>query len=128
MAGLRAAFVKPNLAREVRRFVKVVVAFRASDRLIFRRWRALAVVTPSLYRSLADRDRWCRQGARTWVDRFRVDRRAGRGPRRDDWVDLFTTLSSFEMFDQLASDGRSAKGVARILSGLAISALGLDSP
>jgi AcrR family transcriptional regulator len=127
MAGLRAAFVEPDSARAVRRFVEVFVGFWASDRLVLRRLRALAVVMPSLYRRLADRDRWRRQGAATLIDRFLSDRRSGRGKRRDDLVDLFTALTSFELFDQLAADGRTAEDAARILWRLAISALGLES-
>src|SRR5690349_14114919 len=64
MQHLVAAFQKPDPLDGLDEFVAVFCRFWASDRVVFRRLRALAALDPELKQELAAREQGARQGLR----------------------------------------------------------------
>lgn len=89
-------------------FIATFCAFWASDRLVLRRVRALAVLDAELGPLIAARDEWRRGGLRVVLRR--------RGIENAEVVDVLHALTSFETYDALAGAGRSADEVSALVS------------
>jgi AcrR family transcriptional regulator len=127
--GLRermpGVFLEPDPERAVRKFVEAFVGFWASDRVILRKMRALAVVVPELFEGTRGRDRWRREAARNLLHRVSRGNGNRRAPPPKGAADLLTALTAFEVFDLLCEEGRSADAVAEQLGDAAVRLLGL---
>ncbi|HEY7294832.1 MAG TPA: TetR/AcrR family transcriptional regulator [Dehalococcoidia bacterium] len=124
MERMAAVFTLPDPLEALMELVAVFVRFWASDRLVLRRLRALAVLDPELGQAVHNRDEWRRNACRVTVGR--LTERYGRPPAAavDDAVDLLHTLTSFETFDTLAGTAREFGAVVPLVQRLACSALG----
>lgn len=118
MQRLREAFLAAEPDVAVRRFVGTFVGFWNSERVLMRRLRAMGVLLPGLYRGVRDRDEWRQEGARHLLERIGVLGSSSREPERSEEVALFSSLTSFEMFDLLCDAERSPDRVADLLSNL----------
>lgn len=116
MHRLMEAFTEPLPDEAVRRFVTTFVGFWASERVVFRRVRAMGVLVPSVYRKVRDRDEWRRQAARNLFEKI-GPRTAPDRPSDPDWAaDLLAALTSFEVFDGLCEGERTPESLARSLT------------
>ena len=109
MARLREAFMAPDPESALRRLVDVFVHFWSTERVAIRRLRAMAVVDPREGAGARGRDAWRREAVRNLLRKF------GDRPdltRDDRLIELLTMLTSFETFDQLATNRRSGEIVA----------------
>jgi AcrR family transcriptional regulator len=124
---LRLAYSRPDPRERLDALVAAFGGFWASDRLVIRRLRSLAVHDPELDRALRSRDELRRGHMGTLADRL-VAKRSGRSRRSlDDVVSVLFTLTSFETFDTLAGPARSPDEVTPLVQQLARSALALTA-
>ncbi|MGZ3497509.1 MAG: TetR/AcrR family transcriptional regulator [Vulcanimicrobiaceae bacterium] len=126
MFRLREAFAAADPFDALARFIQVFMGFYASNRLFIRRLSALAALDSELNDALSERGGWRRKGLRTIVERIAEKR--GR-PAESVTEPVLTTLhalTSFEMFDYLATDGRTPQQAGTIVTRLAIATLDLD--
>lgn len=126
MGQLAAAFKQADPLDALAGFVAAFCRFWATDRLLLRRLRALAVLDLELGQAHQDRNERRRQGLRVIVRR--LAERRGRPPPQSagEAVDLLYALTSFETFDALAGPARNAEEVATLITRLAGAALDLD--
>jgi AcrR family transcriptional regulator len=112
MQELPLAFQVPEPHAALDRFILTFVRFWASDRLVLRRLRALAVTDPELEPVFHARDERRREGLGVLVGRL--------SPGRDkvELVDVLHALTSFEFFDDLSRGGRSPDEVAAVIQRL----------
>lgn len=125
MANLAGAFMEPDPAKAVRRFIRTFVEFWASDRIVLRRLRALGILFPVLSQRIRGRDAWRREGARNLLGKLGVPERASGGPSAEEAADLLSALSSFETFDALCEGRRTPEVVAELLGTAALTMLGI---
>jgi AcrR family transcriptional regulator len=121
---LPAVFNAADSPTAVAEVIRAFFAFWAADRLVQRRARALALLDPEIERGVRARDERRRAICRTVLSRVSPHR-----PPQEtgDAVDLLFTLSSFETYDSLASDGRTFEQCAGLVIPLALAAAGLSS-
>ncbi|HEV2638782.1 MAG TPA: helix-turn-helix domain-containing protein [Actinocrinis sp.] len=112
MADLAGAFTHPDPAGALSRFVACFGRFWASDRLVLRRIRAIAVLDPEVGAVIAARDERRRTGLRVLAGRF--------GAVGEDRVDVLHALTSFETFDTLAGPGREPDEVIPLVTELVL--------
>ncbi len=124
MERMASVFTHREPLEALDELVAVFGHFWASDRLVLRRFRALATLDPELEPAVRARDEWRRNGCRVIVGR--LAERYGRqlAAAADDAVDMLHTLTSFETFDTLAGPTRSPEAVTPLLQRLARAALG----
>lgn len=116
MARMRDVFTEPSLAASLRTLVGTFVGFWASDRVVLRRMRAMAITAPTDAAAPRDRDAWRREAIANLLLRHRY---APAGPRArsvEDLTDLVAMLTSFEVFDLLCTGGRTPARVAELLT------------
>lgn len=127
MHQLREAFVEPDPAAAVSRFVTTFVEFWASERVLLRRLRAFGVLFPTLYKEIRERDAWRREAATNLVARLRGP--PGGEPRNAEArVSLLYLMTGFEAFDALCDDQRPPAQVAQLLSEALLRCWGLAPP
>jgi len=120
MSHLREAFANPNPAAALDAFVERFVQFWSGDRLLLRRLYAIAALDREVDASLAERIAWRRDGLKVLVKRLK-------SKADQDVVDTLHMLTSFEVYDALASRSRKRSAVVSIIQGLAHAALDFDS-
>jgi AcrR family transcriptional regulator len=119
MEQLAAAFRLPDPLDALAAFIAIFVRFWTADRLATRRLRALAALDADFEQVIRARDERRREGLRVLVGRIATHPDGSLHRPVEDAVDLLHTLTSFESFDTLAGDGRSADDVTLLLQGLA---------
>jgi AcrR family transcriptional regulator len=126
MQGIAAVFHESEPLAALDTLVAIFARFWASDRLIMRRLRALAVLDPEMEQAILGRDEWRRNHCRVVLGR--IHERYGRPPAEslDDAVALLTTLLSFETFDMLAGTTRSIEEVTPLVRQSVLAVLGLE--
>jgi AcrR family transcriptional regulator len=120
--SLPPAFGQPKTLDALDALIRAFVRFWSSERLAIRRLRALADLDPVIGESLTARDERRREGLRVLVQRSDAGERTE--DSLDETVDMLHTLTSFETFDSLAGETRSADDVAGMISELAKKVLG----
>lgn len=126
MERMAEVFQEQDPLAALAKCVAVFTRVWASERLVTRRLRGLAVLDPEIERGLRARDMRRPEIFRALLRR--LAERYGRPPPEalDDAADLMATLTGFHTFDSLAGEGRSADDVARLLSAAARAILGFD--
>jgi AcrR family transcriptional regulator len=125
MQRLAEVFARPEPLEALAEFISTFGHFWASDRLVIRRLRSLAVLDPD-FEGVRARDEWRRGGVRAIVGRLAEKHGRPVPESRDEAVDVLHTLTSFETFDTLAGATRSPEEVVPLVQRLARAALGLD--
>jgi AcrR family transcriptional regulator len=125
VASLRAVFEAPGALEALDKLVAAFGRFWASDRLIIRRLRALAVLDPDFAPARARderrRDLFARIVGRIAEEYGRPD--AASAPQL---VDILTALAGFETFDALAGETRGPDDVIPEVQRLVQLALGIE--
>jgi AcrR family transcriptional regulator len=123
---LRVAYRRADPLDRLDGLVAAFGSFWASDRVVIRRLRSLAVHDPELDQALRSRDER-RRGHMRNVAESLVDQRPGRSrPSLDEVVSVLYTLTSFETFDTLAGPERRPDEVTTLVQRLARAALALS--
>ena len=117
---LRPAFSQPDPRRALADLITAFAGFWQSDRVVIRRVRCLAALDPDFEQAVRGRDERRRDGLRAVVGRLPGD------PAGEDVIAVLHTLTSFEMFDNLAGPARSPVDVVPQVWRLACTALGMD--
>jgi AcrR family transcriptional regulator len=125
VASLRAVFEAPDALEALDVLVAAFGRFWASDRLIMRRLRALAVLDPD-FEGARERDERRRNLFREVVGRITEHYGQPDEASAPQLVDVLTTLASFESFDAFAGDQRSPEELIPLVQQLARQATGLD--
>jgi AcrR family transcriptional regulator len=125
MAGLAAAFQRPDARDALDELVAVFCRFWASDRLLLRRLYGVAALDPELGRALRARAQRRPQGLRVIVGRLAGQLGRPAAGSAGEVIDVLDMLTSFETFDHLAGTGRAPEEVAALLQRLARAALEL---
>jgi len=113
---LRDAFARPDPVDQLDGLVSAFCAFWASDRVVIRRLRSLAVLDREIGQSVHARDQRRRDVLRTICDRLAA---AGRAPAAAETeLDILHTLTSFEVYDMLAGTTRSEAETAQLVARL----------
>jgi AcrR family transcriptional regulator len=120
---MREVFMEPDPEKALRKLVEVFVGFWATDRVTLRRLRAMGVVTPSQDRVALKRDAWRREAVDNVLARFGKRGGSAKAAWHGDLAAILTSLTSFETFDGLCTEGRSPEDVARLLGEVAVSLL-----
>jgi len=125
MERMATVFTRSEPLEALDALIAVFGRFWASDRLVLRRFRALAALDPELEPAVRERDEWRRGGCREIVTR--LAERHGQPPAAtiDEAVDLLHTLTSFETFDSLAGAARTPEAMIPVVQRLARAALRL---
>ncbi len=108
-------------------FIGTLVGFWATDRLVIRRLRSLALLDPSAERNLRAADEHRLEAVRHIVRRLTEQHRRPSSAVADDVVLVLFSLTSFETFDALAGTARTPEEVATLLIRTAHAALGLEA-
>jgi len=110
--------------RTLHDFIQIFARFWASDRNVIRRLHALGAVDPEIAPGLLARNQRRRQGLKVILERYcRVY--PPLSPLQEPVaLDTLHMLTSFETFDALAADARSAEEVTKIVCKLADHAIG----
>jgi AcrR family transcriptional regulator len=122
VASLRAVFEAPDALQALDELVSAFGRFWASDRLIMRRLRALAVLDPD-FEGARERDERRRNLFREVVGRIAEQYGQPDEASASRLVDVLTSLASFESFDALAGESGSPEDVIPLVQGLARLAL-----
>ncbi|MGI0053797.1 MAG: TetR/AcrR family transcriptional regulator [Thermoplasmata archaeon] len=117
MHRVREAFQEPDPEKALRKLVSTFVEFWASDRVTLRRLRAMGIVFPKEAGPTRDRDAWRRSAvSQLLIAKFGPRVRGARGMPAADLVDVLTSLTSFETFDELCTEMRTPPAVAELLA------------
>ena len=121
---LTAVFHETSPARALDALIRAFVAFWNSDRVVLRHARALAALDPEIADSVRARDERRREHLRRILERLYAETKsrptAAKGLTTT--LDVLHVLTSFETFDALLIEGRSASEVTEIIGGLAAAA------
>ncbi|MFI0453889.1 TetR/AcrR family transcriptional regulator [Actinomadura sp. 6N118] len=112
--GLDRAFTAPDASAALSAFTETFCGFWASDRLVIRRLRGMAVLDPDLDRLLRERDEMRRTALTELLRRLT--------PTPDaEVVNVIWQLTSFETYDALTGHDtpRPLEEVMRVISGTA---------
>jgi AcrR family transcriptional regulator len=121
---LPGAFQLPDPLRALTAFIATFIGFWSSDRLVIRRLRGMAAVDPDVEKGIRARDERRRHGLRIIVARL-TDHYGHPTPgEQDQAIDILQMLTSFETFDWLAAQDRTAERIGQIVEKLARTALG----
>jgi AcrR family transcriptional regulator len=124
VGSLRASFEAEDALVSLDELVAAFGHFWASDRVIIRRLRALAVLDPD-FEGARERDERRRDHFRRVVARVADEYGRPDPESAPHVVDLLTTLAGFETFDALAGETRSPDEVVPEVQRLAALALGV---
>jgi hypothetical protein len=124
--GTAEAFRNTEPLQGLASFIGTFVGFWASDRPLLRRLHALATLDDELARAVRDRDERRRRGLLVILQRVAARRGLTEGFDLEETADLLHALTGFEIYDSLASAGWDPDRVARVITDLAFSVLGLD--
>ena len=123
---LPPAFQQPTLETSIDALVAAFTHLWASERTIIRRIRHIGALDPELAESHGARDQRRLEALRAIFARWNV---GGAGRRataaRERTAELIHALTSFEVYDVLASEGRSEVEITKDLQLLARAAAGL---
>jgi AcrR family transcriptional regulator len=126
VASLRAVFEAADALEALDELVAAFGRFWASDRLIMRRLRALAVLDPDFAPARARderrRDLFARIAGRIAEEHGQPDPTSA-----SQLVDVLTALAGFETFDALAGEDRTPEEVIPEVQRLARLALGIEA-
>lgn len=122
MARMREVFRAPSTEEALRRLARTFTQFWASDRVVMRRLRAMAIVFPADASGPRDRDAWRREAITSLLAREGDRGGARRGGPARDLVDVLTALTGFEAFDALYTESRGVEGTAEIVGDLLVDA------
>ena len=125
VASLPAVFEAPDALQALDELVSAFGRFWASDRLIMRRLRALAVLDPD-FEGARERDERRRNLFREVVGRVMEQHGQPNAESATRLADVLTTLSGFENFDALAGEARSPEEMIPVVQGLARLVLNRD--
>lgn len=125
VASLRAVFEAVDALQALDELIAAFGRFWASDRLIMRRLRALAVLDPDFEGARA-RDQRRRDLFVRIVGRIADEYGGPDSASAPELVDILTALAGFENFDALAGDSRGSDEVIPMVQRLARLALGMD--
>ena len=147
LAGQADAFGLPDPLAALDSYVAVFARFWGAERTLHRRLRALAALDPDLETALSARQEWRRHGITVLVDRLTPQptptapqpaattpqpaatalQSAGGAPQqvRSEVIDMIFTLTSFEVFDVLASAQRTTDSAIPLMQHLARAAVAL---
>ena len=123
---LAAAFRHTEPLQGLASFIGTFVGFWASDRVLLRRLRALAALDEEFQQAIRDREERRRQGLMVILRRVAARRGLSSDVDLEEVSDLLHTLTSFETYDSLAAVGWQPDHVARVITDLSFSTLGLD--
>jgi AcrR family transcriptional regulator len=129
VASLRAVFGAPDALEALDLLVAAFGQFWASDRLIMRRLRALAVLDPD-FNGARERDERRRNLFQEVIGRITEQYGQPNPESAPRLTDILTALASFENFDALAGEARSPDDLipdVQRLVRLALSAEGVES-
>jgi len=127
MARLKDAFREPDPRKALDEFIARFVFFWSSDRLIIRRLRSLGALDPEIDEGLRARDDRRRHGLQVIFGRLFQGQSTVPSEQGEEFVDILQMLTSFETYDQLAGNERSAAEVASRVQKLAWRLLGWSS-
>jgi AcrR family transcriptional regulator len=113
--------------QKIHQFMEIFVEFWASERDVIRRLHALGVIDPEVGKGLRARNERRRKALSVLVDQYSVSALFIK-IREQIVIDKLHMLTSFETFDALAINGRSADEVYQILKKMADQTLGLWPP
>ena len=123
---IRDVFRYGNVAlQKIHQFMEIFVQFWDSERVVIRRLHALGVIDPEVGRGLRERNERRRKALSVLVDQYSVSYLFIK-IREQLVLDKLHMLSSFETFDALAINGRSADDVYRIIKMMADETLGMS--
>lgn len=105
--------------------VRAFAHFWTAERLVIRRFRAVAALDPELAPTLRGLDDRRRGGLSVILHRLAAARAAPAPDADSALLDLLVMLTSFEAFDLLAGDARTPEDVTPLILGLVRQALGL---
>jgi AcrR family transcriptional regulator len=123
---LGAAFAQSESLEALAALIAAFAHFWATDRLILRRTRALAMLDPEFEEGVRARDEWRRNGVQAVLRRVVEQHGRPSAEAFDEAVTVLYTLTSFETFDTLAGATRRPEEVTPVVQHLARAALGLD--
>jgi AcrR family transcriptional regulator len=129
VSSLRPVFETPDALKALDELVAAFGRFWASDRLIMRRLRALAVLDPE-FEGARTRDERRRDLFRNMVGRIVEQYGQPDAASAPQLVDVLTSLASFESFDALAGESGSPEDVipaVQRLVGLTLRVEGVES-
>ncbi len=124
LPALRGAFARSEPADGLCALIRAFCAFWASDRVLIRRIRALALLDPEVRRSAGARDERKRKALGDMLARVGRVHRLPRSLAAE--TDVVHALTSFEMYDALAGPDGDVKETARVMIRLVRAELGLD--
>jgi AcrR family transcriptional regulator len=110
--------------RTLREFIEVFARFWASDRDVIRRLHALAAIDSDIGKGIRDRNERRRDGLRVIVERYCSVYPPLTSRQEPLAIDTLHMLTSFETFDALARNERSAEEVVEIIRTQAYKAIG----
>jgi AcrR family transcriptional regulator len=125
LTELSRVFEEPDERAALKEFVVTFTRFWAADRLVMRRLRALAALDPDVGAVIGARDDRRRQALAVLTNRLAGGPTAAHTDGRV--VQLLHALTGFEMFDSIASPEDTPADVAKLLTQLAETVLGLPS-
>lgn len=125
VSSLPAVFEAADALEALDELVAAFGRFWASDRLIMRRLRALAVLDPDFEGARA-RDERRRNLFQNVVGRIAEQYGQPNPASAPQLVDVFTALASFETFDAIAGENRSPEELVPVVQRLVRLALGIE--
>ncbi len=120
MNYLPNAFQQPDPVSAFLAVVDSFARFWASDRVVMRRLRALALLDPEVEKGIRERDEWRRGHFRNAITRIAGGRTQENEKMLDELVDLVYTVTSFESYDSLAATNRSEDETADLIRQLVL--------
>ncbi|MDQ6898619.1 MAG: TetR/AcrR family transcriptional regulator [Candidatus Dormibacteraeota bacterium] len=114
IARLPEAFRTPDALAGLEILVRVFVGLWESERLLIRRLRALTTLDPEL--AGENRNQRRRQALVVLLQRLAAQRGMPRADELETTADLLLVLTSFDAYELLAAEGRSASEVVRLLT------------
>jgi AcrR family transcriptional regulator len=120
MSNLPAAFQQPDPLNAFLAVVDAFARFWATDRVITRRLRALALLDTEVEKGIHERDEWRRGHFRNAITRIAAGRMPDNEHGLDELVDLIYSVTSFETYDSLAGATHSNKEAAGMLRQLVL--------
>lgn len=123
MQELPGAFRQPDPLAGLSAFVAGFCRFWASDRQLLRRLQGLATLDAELGHAMRARNERRRTGLRVILGRLAAAIGRPAPESLDEAVDVLHVLTSFETYDALAGDTRTAEQAAALVERLALAAL-----
>lgn len=122
--NLQKAFIQPDARAAAKGFIFAFVTFFAAERDVMRKLSGLSVLDPVF--SEVGREGGRRKGAHEVLSRLRGQTGKPETERMQEAEDVLFALTSFDIFDRLATARRSPRQVAQLLGRLFEAFLGID--